>query len=320
MRHPAVRLLMFVVGVVVATVYAVVAYLGYELLAALVSTRLDLATVAVAVCLATVLFGTVSYWTGTRQVLAAVGAVQLPRERAPGVYSRRDRLCAAMDIDPPAVYVAGFQRPNALALGGARRGAVVVDRTLFRVLDGDEFEALLAHELAHLESYDSLVQTLAYSLLRSLAGLLLLVVAPLVLLMQGFARGAAWAAGRPRSHRSVFGLARALIERGVATVLLVLTLPLLALSRRREFAADARAAEITDPLALARALRKIERASQPGWGLLSLLYTRGDERDDDAGGLSGLLSTHPDTDERVRRLLERASDRDLPRGSRIEIR
>jgi heat shock protein HtpX len=149
-------------------------------------------------------------------------------------------------------------------------------------------------------------------------GVVVLSLSPLLLLLQGLARGTAWAAGRPTHHRSVFGVARGLIERGVAALLVVLTLPLLALSRRREFAADDRAAEVTSPIALARALRKIERASQPGWGLLSLLYTRGEERGD--GPLSELLSTHPDTDERVRRLLERQNEADGPGGSRIAIR
>jgi heat shock protein HtpX len=309
---------MIVVGVVVAAVYGLLAYLGYELIAALISTRFDLVTVVTGVGVATVVLGGLSYWTGTRQLLTAVGASPLPRARAPGVYTRLDRLCSVMDVRPPSIYIAGFQRPNAMALGGARRGVVVVDRTLLRVLNGDEFEALLAHELAHLESYDSLVQTLAYSLLRTVVGVVVLSLSPLLLLLQGLARGTAWAAGRPTHHRSVFGVARGLIERGVAALLVVLTLPLLALSRRREFAADDRAAEVTSPIALARALRKIERASQPGWGLLSLLYTRGEERGD--GPLSELLSTHPDTDERVRRLLERQNEADGPGGSRIAIR
>ena len=75
----------------------------------------------------------------------------------------------------------------------------------------------------------------------------------------------------------------------------------LALSRRREFAADDRAAAVTgDPLA--RALRKIERATGGPWELLSQLYVRGEEDT----CLRDLLSTHPDTDRRVERLRERA--------------
>lgn len=87
-------------------------------------------------------------------------------------------------------------------------------------------------------------------------------------------------------------------------VLSVITLALLALSKYREYAA-ARAATMTgDPLALVRALRKVQRRSEAVWGLLSLLYVQTDERD----RLRRLLATHPPTEERVRRLLERANE------------
>jgi heat shock protein HtpX len=319
MGHPVVRLLMAVVGIVVFVFYAAVAYLVVQFVGLLFSLGSDPVVLLTSVAVATLAFGYLSYRYGTRRLLATIGAARLPRERVPGAYARLDRLCSAMEIDPPTLYVAGFDRPNALALGGARRGAVVVDRTLFRVLSGDEFEALVAHELAHLESHDGLVQTMAYSALRTVSGLLFVVILPVVLLLRGFSRALAWLSGRPaRRGDSVFDLAHYLVERGVTVVLVLLTLPLLALSRRREFAADERAAEVTDPLALARALRKIERASMPDWGLLSLLYTRGDEEGD--GWVSDLFSTHPDTDERVDRLVELASDRDVPRGRRIPIR
>jgi heat shock protein HtpX len=94
-----------------------------------------------------------------------------------------------------------------------------------------------------------------------------------------------------------------------------LTLVLLAHSRRREFTADDRAASVTgNPLALARTLRKIERATKLRWGMTSPLYVhRDDER-----ALTRLLSTHSAMDERVERLIERA---DRERGSvSIEIR
>lgn len=94
-----------------------------------------------------------------------------------------------------------------------------------------------------------------------------------------------------------------LVHNGVAVVFLVLTLVIRAHSRHREFAADDRAAEVTGrPLALARALTKIDRVSDPDWGLLSPLYTHGDEDN----GLGRLFSTHPTTDDRVERLLASA--------------
>ena len=101
----------------------------------------------------------------------------------------------------------------------------------------------------------------------------------------------------------------------VTLLALGLTLLIRAHSRRREYAADDRAVELTGkPLALARGLRKIERATEPEQGLLSTLYVQGDQD----GVLSRLLSTHPSMDDRIARLLERAGV-DSIHGRRIPI-
>jgi heat shock protein HtpX len=206
--------------------------------------------------------------------------------------------------------------PNAFALGGVGSGAIVLDGTLFRLLDEDELAGIVAHELAHLESGDGLVQTLAYSALRTTAGVILLFLAPILAIGTGLAVGVAWVAGNPAAWaRNPIGRGRVLIERSVMLLFAAFTLVIFAYSRRREFAADDRAAEVTgDPLALARALRKIERASDPRWGLRSLLDVRGPEEN----SLQRLFSTHPATDERVERLVERADERRRA-GTRISI-
>ena len=190
-----------------------------------------------------------------------------------------------------------------MALGGARDGVVVVDRSLFTLLTTDELETIVAHECAHLASRDSLVQTLAYSAMRTVVGLLTLALLPLLLFVTGLARGVAWMRGRPMIwDDSSLGRFRALVSTGVVLVRGAFTLVIRAHSRRREFAADDRAASVTGkPFALARALAKIDRVSDPDWSLLSPLYTRGDE----TGSLGRVLSTHPATEARVERLLER---------------
>jgi heat shock protein HtpX len=113
---------------------------------------------------------------------------------------------------------------------------------------------------------------------------------------------------------AVVGLALLAVYAGVASVqrrvgrvvmvgVVAHTLVVLAHSRRREYAPDDRAAAVTgDPLALTRAPRKIERATKPRWAMSSPLYVRGDEE----GRVSRLLSTHPEMDERIGRLVERA--------------
>lgn len=312
MRRVGLRLLMAGVGVSVLVFYAFAATLTYWVLVLFWANRPPLAQTLVIVAGMTLLFGYLSYQFGTTQLLASLDAVEIPRERAPQLYERVEKLSAQMTIQPPQLLVADLSLPNALALGSARSGVVVVDRSLFRLLTQSEFDTIVAHELAHLESRDSLVQTLAFSAMRTVVGLLTLALLPLLLFLTGIARAVAWIRGRPTAWSdSALGRFRGLVEGGVAVVFLLLTLLVRAHSRRREFAADDRAAEVTgQPVALARALAKIERVSDPDWGLLTPLYTRGDEQ----GQLTKILSTHPATDERIDRLLERAGYRRRSRG------
>lgn len=301
------RSLKVVVGLFLLAFYLVVAAAGYQLLTLLWESRPAPATIAVIVGGLTLLSGYLSYRFGTAQLLRNLHAVELPRTRAPGLYRRLDRLCEQSGIEQPRLLVADLPTPNTLALGGARGGILVFDRSLFSVLDGDELEAIMAHELAHLENYDALVQTLAYSALRTVAGLFMLVLFPFILLVTGFARAAAWISGQPGSWQStVFGRLRYRVEQGIMVLLSGITLVLLARSRRREYAADERAASMTgNPLALARALRTIQRYSEPRWGLLSLLSIQTDEE----AQWTRLLSTHPPMDDRIERLVAQATER-----------
>ncbi|USZ68339.1 M48 family metalloprotease [Halorussus salilacus] len=304
MRRVGIRALMAVVGVALLVVYAGVAYLGVRLLAAAWFLRVDLlAAVAWATALAVAL-GYLSYRFGTARLLSQIRATDLPRSRAPRAHARLDSLVERMDAERPRLLVARMATPNALALDAPGGGALVVDRRLFRLLSGAEFEALLAHELAHLESRDALVQTLAYSAGRTLVWAVVLPALPFAVVLAGVGRALAWLRGRPPAEPVVGPRAlRYQVGRVVMVGFVGLTLAVLAHSRRREFAADERAVEVTgDPLALARALRKIERASTPRWGLLAPLSVRGDEE----GPVTRLLSTHPSMDERVERLLARA--------------
>ena len=310
---------MVAVGVSLLFVYLGAAYLVYLLLSAVVARGFDLAATAGLLIALTLAFGLLSYRFGASQVLDGVGAVPLSRERAPGVHRLIDDLCARMSLDRPAVAVADLGEPNAFALGGAGDGVLVFDIALFRLLDRDELAAIVAHELAHLQSRDGLVQTLAFSAVNTLVGVVVLFLTPVLLLAAGLARASAWIGGRPASwSTTLFGRAYQLVGRAVALALLGFTLVVRAHSRRREYAADDRAVAVTgDPIALARALRRIQRATEPGWGLLSTLYVHSEEE----GLLSRLLSTHPPMDDRIARLVERAERSRRPgnRARRIEI-
>jgi len=163
---------------------------------------------------------------------------------------------------------------------------------------------VLAHELAHLRSRDSVVQSVAYSLVRTVGTAVSLVVLPLVGAVVVLRR--LWNAllGRPtRPAGRDFAAVRYRTVQATVVVLVALTAVTRAFSRRREYRADDRAAAATgDPLALARALRKIDRAATRREDLLAQLTISGDEE----GTLTRLLATHPPMDERIGRLRERA--------------
>lgn len=215
-----------------------------------------------------------------RLVLRACRAVPLAPAQAPGLY----RLLAALAeraglARTPRLWYVPTQAMNAFATGRAEDGAIAVTDGLLRRLAPRELAGVLAHEVAHLAANDVWVMTLADVVGRltgalSLFGQLLLVAWLPAALVAG-------------AEIPVAPLA-AMVLAPVASALLQL-----ALSRTREFEADAAAAELTgDPLGLASALERLERL-QGGW--LERLFMARPPR---------WLRTHPETGERVRRLLD----------------
>jgi heat shock protein HtpX len=182
----------------------------------------------------------------------------------------------------------------------------VIDGSLFRLLTAAELEAIIAHELAHLKRRDSLVKTLGHSLVRTVTGIVWVGLLPVALLVGGVARAVALLGGNdPVTIRHTIRTADAMVTSLVAVCLFLLTAVVQAYSRHREYAADERAARVTDPLALARALEKIDRATTPS-GLLSTLVIHGDEE----GSVTDLLASHPPMADRIERLRRRAERRD----------
>ncbi|WP_205254047.1 MULTISPECIES: M48 family metallopeptidase [Halostella] len=314
MRRIGARLLMVLVGLGLLGIHLLVGLAAVEAFALLFAGRPDPAVLVAGTVGAGLVLGYLSYRAGAKRLVAGLDAVELPRSRAPWLYRRLDGLCEEMRVVRPRIYVAALPAPNALAVG-AGEGIVILDRELFRILDGDEMEAILAHELAHLETRDALIQTLGTSLVQTVSGLLFFLLFPVGLIAAGVRRAGAWIAGRrpePFSHHLLRVHYR--VGQVVVALLFAVTLALRAHSRRREFAADDRAVEVTgDPLALARALARIQRASRPRRGPLSSLYIYGQEEDD---ALTRLLATHPPMEERIERMVERADDA----ATRIPIR
>lgn len=314
MRRAMFRLSTAGIGIAAFLFYASWAALTYWALRGLWANRPSAVGGVLVLAAATVLLGYASYRFGTARVLSSMAATPATPAGAPRFFRRLQRLCDRMDRPVPDVLIAQTGEPNAFAIRGARDGTIVLDVALIRLLTPAELDAVIAHELAHLESYDGLVQTLAFTGIQTVVLVLLVVLAPGILLLTGIAKGLAWTRGRP--HEWTRGTAWQLQQLLVTLVMvgpLVVSFVLFARSRRREFAADRRAAAATgDPLALARALRKIEAAVRRELHLRTLFRGVGTEPDRDP--LFWLLSTHPATERRIAHLVEMAREQQAVAG------
>jgi heat shock protein HtpX len=192
----------------------------------------------------------------------------------------------------PRLFVIPEDAPNAFATGrNPEHAAVAVTQGITRILDRDELEGVLAHELAHIKNRDTLIMTVA----ATLAGAITYVahMAQFAALFGGHRRD------DDEGHGSVFGTIALAIVAPIAA-----TLVQLAISRAREYQADATGARIAGrPSGLASALEKMEMASgmarmEPA-PATAHLYIVNPLR---GGGLASLFSTHPPIQERVARL------------------
>ncbi|MFA1610869.1 M48 family metallopeptidase [Halobellus rubicundus] len=298
------RLWPVLVGLVALAFYGALAGLSLLVLAALWQVRLDPVAAGLGLAVGTLLAVYVSVRLGTRRLLSHLDAREVPESRLPGVYALLDDLSASMSVERPRLLVARLEVPNAFALETPGRKTVVVDAALLRLLDRDELRALFAHELAHLERRDGLVGTFALAVSQLVVVGLELLLSPAVFLLTGAALCLAWARRDPGAWAETLpGRLRRRVESGVALVGMAATLLLRAYARRREFGADARAAEVTGrPLALARALGKLDRASSPTFGSRSLLWTHGEVESEEERRLREYFSTHPPIEDRIARL------------------
>lgn len=297
----ALRSMMVVTGLTLLVLYGLVTLAALEVLRLLWAQRPSPLRVAVTVLLVTVLVGYLSYRVGTRALLADLQTRELDAGTAPELHAMVGDIADAYGIDTPVVYRAPLAMPNAVALGTAGRGTLVLDERLFELLTRAELRAVIAHEMAHLAGRDGLVQTLGLTAVRTVGGILLLALLPVVAIAAGVARGVSWIVATPRRP---FGAYLQAVWRSVVSLVLLLlfflTIVLRAHSRRREYRADDRAVVVTgEPIALARALVKLERVQRSSESVLSPLSIQGKHD----GLLTRLLATHPPMAERIRRLL-----------------
>jgi len=236
-----------------------------------------------------------SYWFSDRMVLAWHRAQPIAREQAPQLYEILERLTARAGIPMPRVYILPEDAPNAFATGrDPHHAAVAVTHGILRLLSAEELEGVLAHELAHVKNRDILIGSIAATL------------AAAVMVIANMARWAAFFGGGQRDDRG--GTNPIALLATVILAPIAATLIQLAVSRSREFQADASGAEMThNPYGLANALQKLEDSSrripmQTAGPASSHLFI---VKPFTGGALTSLFSTHPPIRERIRRLTGR---------------
>ena len=227
------------------------------------------------------------YFNSGKMALKAYQAQVVSREQAPELHEMVDRLRQRAGLPMPQVAIAPHDQPNAFATGRSADNAIVcVTRGLMALVDRDEAEGVIAHELGHIKNRDMLLQTISATMAGAITNL---------------ARFGMYAPAEGRRGSPLAPLA-ALLAPLAAMVIQF------AISRSREFKADAAGAEISGkPLALASALNKLQMAAQripmpvsPTMAGLAQVNPLSAFR----GGIASLFSTHPPTAERVARLQE----------------
>jgi heat shock protein HtpX len=237
----------------------------------------------------------VMYFNAGKMALRAYGAQVVTREQVPELYDMVDRLRQRAGLPMPQVAIAPHQQPNAFASGrNAEHAVVCVTQGLMDLVNRDEAEGVIAHELGHIRNRDMLLQTVSATMAGAITNL---------------ARFGLYAPSNGR-RGSPLALVAALLAPVAAMIIQF------AISRAREFKADAAGAQISGkPLALASALGKLKEAAQriplpvsPTMAPLAQVNPLSAFR----GGIAALFATHPPTAERIARLQQIA--RGVPPG------
>src|SRR5215813_11620627 len=234
----------------------------------------------------------VSYWFSDKMVLAAYGAQPIEEASAPRLYAIVHRLATRAGVPMPRIYLIPSETPNAFATGRNPEHAVVaVTEGIMRILDEDELEGVLAHELSHVTNRDVLISTIA----ATLAGA--------ITYLAHMAQWAAFFGGRSRDDEEGGSNPIVMLLFAVLAPIAAMLVQL-AVSRAREFQADASGARLAGrSYGLAKALEKIEVASRveplpanPATAHLFIVNPLSGE------SFARLFSTHPPTEERIARL------------------
>jgi heat shock protein HtpX len=239
-----------------------------------------------------------SYWFSDKLVLSMTSARPVSKSEAPELYNIVENLAITAGLPMPKVYVVDDPSPNAFATGRDPEHAVVAATTgLLQILDRNELEGVMAHEMSHIGNRDMLVMTVA------------VVLAGFVAMLADFLSRSLMYGGNDRDRSPIF-----LIVGIVGIILAPIAAKLIqvAISRKREYLADASAALLTRyPEGLASALEKISNHHQPmkrvSHATAHLFISDpygGDSRKTIGEKINNLFATHPPAADRIRILRE----------------
>jgi heat shock protein HtpX len=240
-----------------------------------------------------VLFNLVMFWFSAKFALKASKARPVDRSEAPELYREIEELAGKAGVPTPAVYLIPSEQPNAFATGRNPKNAVVaVTEGLLRYLPRDQVKGVLAHEMAHIANRDILVMTIA-----AMIGAAISAIANILQFQMLFGGGDDEDSG----PLGIVGALAAIIVAPLAAMILQL-----AVSRQREYLADATAAQyLGEGRPLAEALGTLQRGVEavpmnvnPATESLYIANPLSGR------GMSALFSTHPPMEERIRRLRE----------------
>lgn len=240
----------------------------------------------------------VTYFFSDRMVLAMYGAREVTEAQAPELYGVVAALAQRASIPMPRVAIIPQEAPNAFATGRDPQHAVVaVTEGFLRIVDRDELEGVLGHEIGHVVNRDILLGAIAATLAGALS-----------MIAQWTMWGGLGRRDRGEGGNPIIALAAIILAPIAAAIVQSM------ISRQKEYRADVSGAELSaKPMALASALRKLEAAGKrvplegnPGTAHLFIVNPF-------FGGLARLFSTHPPTEKRVARLEEMARGGIRPR-------
>jgi heat shock protein HtpX len=235
-----------------------------------------------------------SYWKSDKMVLRMYNAEQVDRNSHPQLFNMIQELAQKAELPMPTVYIIPQEQPNAFATGrNPENSAVAVTKGILSALDEQQLRAVIAHELAHIKNRDILTQTMVTTVVSALS-----MLAQFAIFLP--------IGGGDRDSNPLVALI-VLITAPIAASLLQA-----AVSRTREYEADREGAEICgQPRQLASALQNIEKAAQQVPMNVSDTAMRSTSHMFPVNPFSGgkfmsLFSTHPETEDRIERLMHMA--------------